>query len=72
MQSGKKRRKIAKINPKSKEKFALSARISFWSPSFLKFFPGMVGIYQLDIEIVNMSDIDLFWIYPDRNRVRSN
>ena len=29
MQSGKKRRKIAKINPKSKEKFALSARIFF-------------------------------------------
>ena len=33
----KKRRKIAKINPKSKEKFALSARIIFWLPSFLKF-----------------------------------
>ena len=45
MQSGKKRRQIAKINPKSKKKFALSARIFFWFPSFLKFFPGMIYIY---------------------------
>ena len=30
MQSGEKRLKIAKINPKSKEKFALSARKIFW------------------------------------------
>ena len=44
MQSGKKRRKIAKINSKSKENFALSARIIFWLPSFLKFFPSMVHI----------------------------
>ena len=40
-----KRRKIAKINTKSKEKFALSARIIFWLPSFLIFFSGMVHIY---------------------------
>ena len=36
------RRKIAKINPKStksNEKFVLSARIIFWLPSFLNFFP---------------------------------
>ena len=41
MESGKKRRKIAKINPKSKEKFALSARIIFWLRSFLIFFPSI-------------------------------
>ena len=38
--------KIAKISPKSKGKFALSARIIFWLPSFLKFFPGMMYIYN--------------------------
>ena len=46
MQSGKKRRKITKINPKSKEKFALSERIIFWLPSF---FPGMLSIYIFNI-----------------------
>ena len=45
MQSSKKRCKTAKINPKSKETFALSARLIFWLPSFLKFFPGMMYIH---------------------------
>ena len=31
--------KIAKINPNSKENVALTARLIFWLPSLLKFFP---------------------------------
>ena len=37
-QRGKKRREIAKINPKSKEKCAYTASLIFWLPSLLKFF----------------------------------
>ena len=44
MQSGKKRRKISKISPKSGGNFTLSARIIFWLPSFLKIFPGMMCV----------------------------
>ena len=42
--AAKKRRKIAKISPKSKEKFGLTCLI-FWLPSLLKFCPGMIYIY---------------------------
>ena len=44
MQSDKKRRKIAKINTKSKEKFAFSARIIFGYRRIGNFFPGMIYI----------------------------
>ena len=46
MQRGKKRSRIVKINPKSKEKFTSSPRI-FWLQSFLNFFPGMIHIVYI-------------------------
>ena len=45
VQGGKKRRKIAKINPKSKEKLP-KRQVNIWLPSYLlKFLPGVVYIY---------------------------
>ena len=44
MQSGKKRRIIAKINP-SKGKNRLISKDNFWIAVVLNFFPGMIYIY---------------------------
>ena len=48
MQSGKKRRIIAKINP-SKGKNRLISKDNFWIAVVLNFFPGMIYIYRCKI-----------------------